>query len=108
MLSAIRSNDPKLKVDKPLFNDEDFDETKGRKESKKKLTLKDQIRKDALRKMAKESDSDDSNSDDDDDDSDADTKQKRHSKESKLFTKIGVPQKEEEEQIKKAFKVHAG
>ena len=41
VLSAIRSNDPKLLVDKPLFDDDDFDESKGRKTSTKKMTLKD-------------------------------------------------------------------
>ena len=69
MLTAIRTNDPKLKTDKPLFNDADFDEKNApQKEISKPLTLKDQIRKHTLRKMNAESENDDDDEDDDDDD----------------------------------------
>lgn len=42
VLTAIRTNDPKLKTDKPLFSDDDFEEKGGQqKETSKPLTLKD-------------------------------------------------------------------
>ena len=52
------------------------------------MTLKDQIRKAALKKMDKDESANESDSDDD--------QTKRHANESNLFTKIGVPQKDEE------------
>ena len=63
------------------------------------MTLKDQIRKAALKKMDKDESANESDSDDD--------QTKRHANESNLFTKIGVPQKDEEAQIKSAFKKQA-
>ena len=65
MLTAIRSNDPKLKKDdKPLFKDEDFEEgAKSNVGKQKKMTLKDQIREHTLKKMKKDESSDEESSD---------------------------------------------
>ena len=46
-MTAIRNNDPKLKsLEKPLFDDEDFEKggAKGERKKDKAFTLKDQIR----------------------------------------------------------------
>ena len=67
LVEAIRRNDPQLKQsDKPLFDDDDFNDSKAKKNSDKRkaMTLKDQIRKHTLKKMDKGSD--DSNSDSED------------------------------------------
>ena len=77
IVEAIRRNDPKLKEsDKPLFDDEDFEDVKKGNSSAaadgskiKAMTLKDQIRKHTLKKMDKESDKD-SESDNDSESSD--------------------------------------
>ena len=91
VLTAIKNNDPMLKnTEKPIFDDDDFNTAQEKHEKKgKAFTLKDQIRKEALKKMKTDSDdSDDSQSQDD-------------KKKSKLFKKIGVPLKDEEDQIKR-------
>ena len=87
-----------------MFDDADFDSDGniGKKsKADKTFTLKDQIRKHTLNKM----NNDESADSEDDAESDDDKKKKqRHAKESNLFTKIGVPQKDEEAQIKRDFK----
>ena len=94
-MTAIRNNDPKLRnTEKPIFKDEDFEDGAGTRKKEKAFTLKDQIRKEALKKM---SDSDEIEDDSDDSDSDAATRKKLRNKESNLFTKIGVPRQEEED-----------
>ncbi len=92
VLNAIKNNDPKLKEEKPLFNDEDFEEGKGKSKGKTKaFTLKDQIRTHTLKKMDKEGSSSSDSDDEDNSDNEGDVKKKRRAKESNLFTKIGVP-----------------
>ena len=65
----IRSNDPKLKtVEGEVFNDEDFDEPEDDPEAarfSKKVTYKDLIREDVLKraKQGTEGSSDDENDD---------------------------------------------
>ena len=54
----------------------------------------------------KDSDSDNGEEDEESDGGDKKERKKRD-KESNLFTKIGVPQKDEEEMIKKQFKMQA-
>ena len=104
VLTAIRTNDPKLKkTDKPLFEDADF-ESDGKTEKKKTdkaFTLKDQIRTDALKKMKN---NESAESGDDADFDEKDIKKQRHAKETNLFTKIGRTLKDEEDQIKRDFK----
>jgi protein KRI1 len=61
-IAMIRSNDPKLKaVEGEVFRDEDFESDEGAvvvKGSSKKLTYKDQIREDVLKRGAAEEESD--------------------------------------------------
>jgi len=111
VIHAIRTNDPKLtKSDKPLFDDDDFDDDKGKNKNtvsaKSKFTLKDQIRKHTLQKLDNDqSASDSGESGEDSDDSEPVEKSKRQNpKESKLFTKIGTTRNEEEAEIKREFK----
>lgn len=115
VINAIRTNDPTLKQsDKPLFDDADFiDESGSLKNTagaKSKFTLKDQIRKHALKKL-KKADQSGSESDSSDDDEDVDDSQQLEKgikpKESKLFTKIGVSKHDEEAAIKREFKKQA-
>ena len=70
--------------------------------------MKDQIRKQTLKKIDRDLSAAESDSDDDGSDLDDDQKvEKRHSKESKLFTKLGVSKKDEEAQLKRDFKKQA-
>ena len=92
VLTAIK-NDPKklLAMDKPVFEDEDFD-MEAKKKADKPMFLKDQIRQHTLKKMNKkgsDSSSDDNEADQDSEDDGAD-KKRRANKESGLFTKMGV------------------
>ena len=108
VMAAIRANDPKLKNQETnFFDDKDFEKGSGGKvwagESEgrlakrdKKMTLKDQIREQTLKKMGKDSESSDSGSEDDSE-AEGGNSGKKRAKESNLFTKIGVPQKDEEE-----------
>jgi protein KRI1 len=61
-IAMIRSNDPKLKaVEGEVFRDEDFESDEGAvvvKGSNKKLTYKDQIREDVLKRGEAEEESD--------------------------------------------------
>ena len=93
VLTTIK-NDPKklLSLDKPIFDDDDFEEGgagPSKKKSEKPLTLKDQIREHTLKKMKASS----SGEDEDDDSSDSDDGERRAKKtkgDSGLFTKLGV------------------
>ena len=97
-----------------MFEDKDFEAGTAKPSDKgqKKLTLKDQIRKATLKKMRKDNSDNSSNgssSDNDSDDSDHEEAKNqsgaaKRAKESNLFTKLGVPQKEEEERLKREFK----
>ena len=61
VMTAIRKNDPKLKMaETNFFDDEDFDADGDQRrtnegKNSKRMTLKDQIREDALKKMDKDS-----------------------------------------------------
>lgn len=81
VINAIRTNDPKLKKsDKPLFDDKDFDDgkdnNKNNESAKSKFTLKDQIRKHALKKLDNDQSASDSDSGADSDDSEPAEKSK--------------------------------
>lgn len=94
-MTAIKNKDPKLlKSEEFIFKDEDFEKGAGMRKKEKAFTLKDQIRKDALKKMS-DSDDDEDVSDGSDSDGEGETREKQRAKESNLFTKIGVPQQEE-------------
>ena len=98
VLSAIRAKDPKLKEiaeNDCVFKDEDFEaqEQQASKPKKDKaMFLKDQIRQRALKKIDQESASGDSSSDSEIES----VKDQKHTKESKLFAKIGVPLNEQQ------------
>ena len=106
VLAAIKDDPKKLiAMEKPCFEDEDFDMGAIKKKADKPLFLKDQIRKHTLKKMDKKgSDSDDSDDDDQDSDDAEAQKTRRANKDSDLFTKMGVTQHEEEARIKREFK----
>ena len=90
-----------------MFDDKDFDDKATHVSKKDKpLTLKDQIRKAAVKKINKDESASDRDSDEESAD-EKDAKAKRRANESNLFTKIGVPQKDEEAEIKRAFKKSA-
>ena len=109
VLAAIRTNDPKLKQiaeDDCIFKDEDFQEKEVKTQKKDKgMTLKDQIRERALKKLDKEEDESSQESSDSENES---VQEKRAPKaESKLFEKIGVPLNEQQQKIKEEFKKEA-
>ena len=104
-IAMIRTNDPKLKqVEGELFKDEDFEGGDGEDEGQKsrskdkKMTYKDQIRADVLKKVKKEGDSSD-DEDESDDDSDSNKKEHLFKKKSK-----GETLAEEEARLKREFK----
>ena len=85
LLTDIRKNDPKLKEDREVFSDEDFDvsgDDAAEADTKAKFTLKDQIRERAVLKINKGEISASDSEDSDDN--------------SGVFKKIGVPQADEE------------